>query len=59
MMFKEMWDYMPTWVKIVFVVWFLLAIGGTTYTINKCGFAEAMMLGNGGMYAAMMGMCND
>ena len=58
-MFKEMWDHTPTYVKVLAFMWFLLAIGGTTYTIDKCGFVEAMMLGNSGMYAAMMGLCND
>lgn len=59
MMFKEMWGYMPTWMKVLVIVWLPLAIGGAAYTISECGFARAVMLGNGGMYAAMMGMCND
>ena len=36
-----------------------LVIWVEVYTINKCGFWNAIFLGKGAWYAAMTGMCDD
>lgn len=58
-MFKELWNFLPTWYKIVMVVFLIMAIPMAVYTINKCGFVRTAMLGNGATYAAFAGMCDD
>lgn len=58
-MIRDMWEFIPTWTKIVFVVWLPLAVGGTAYTIYECGFFNSMLLGDKAIIAAMTGMCND
>ena len=58
-MFKEMWDYTPTWVKVLTIVWLLLGVGGATYTISKCGFIQSLLMGDGALFVAYTGMCDD
>jgi hypothetical protein len=57
-MFKDLWNVVPTW----FIVWtvIIVIIGSVTltYTIQKCGFVQTMLLGNGAVYAAYSGMCD-
>ena len=38
---------------------FALAIMSMSYTIEKCGFMNALFLGKGGFYAAYSGMCDN
>ena len=49
---------MPRW---IFVMWMVLAlllgIAALSYTWSKCG-ARTLILGNGGLAAAVTGMCD-
>jgi hypothetical protein len=58
-MFKEMRGYTPTWMKVLVIVWLPLAIGGAAYTISKCGFIQSLLMGDGALFAAYTGMCDD
>lgn len=43
---------------IIGVVVLVLGISGLTFTFKECGW-KTLLLGNGGFYAAVMGLCDD
>jgi hypothetical protein len=48
----------PVWYRVVFVLFMIFGIASSVYTFSKCG-AKALLLGNGGLYAAVSGMCDQ
>lgn len=46
-------------IYIIFIVFVILGIGAFVYSVNKCGFVKTVLLGNGSVYAAMSGMCDN
>lgn len=46
-----------TFIVLIAVV-VTLGIMSMSYTIQKCGLGNALMLGKGGVYAAYSGMCD-
>ena len=47
----------PTWFKILFVVFFVMGISSAVIIFQECG-AKALLFGNGAAMAAMTGMCD-
>lgn len=47
----------PAWFYALAVVMLVLGVGSLVYTWQKCGW-KTLMLGNGGFYAASMGLCD-
>lgn len=43
---------------LIVILFTVLGIGLTAFTFSKCGM-KALFLGNGGLYAAASGMCDD
>jgi hypothetical protein len=54
----KMFRDFPLAFRIWFVVCIVLGIVTLFYTLNKCG-AKALLLGNGALYAAASGMCDE
>lgn len=48
----------PTWFKVWCVVAFIVGVAAATFAFQKCGL-KALLLGNGAVSAAMMGMCDE
>ena len=48
----------PLWFKIWFVVCLVVGIATAIFTFQECG-ARALLLGDGAMYAAVSGMCDE
>jgi len=46
-----------TLIAILIAVWAVIAISAIVYTFQQCG-ARTFLLGNGGFFAAMTGMCD-
>jgi hypothetical protein len=55
---KNLWREIPTWFKIVTVLWLAVGISALAYSVNKCGISKTFLLGNGALYAAANGMCD-
>lgn len=52
-----MWTHeIPVWAKIAVVIFMFLAIISNVYVFSVCGW-EMFVLGNGGFYAAITGLC--
>jgi len=47
----------PRWVYFVIPIWFVFAVSMAVFIFKECG-ARALILGNGGFYAAATGMCD-
>jgi hypothetical protein len=43
---------------VIVVVVLVLGISAITFTFKECGW-KTLLLGNGGFYAATMGLCDD
>lgn len=48
----------PVWAWAAAVVVFIAGVGALSFTFSKCGW-KTFLLGNGGFYAATMGLCDD
>jgi hypothetical protein len=48
----------PAWTYVVGLVFLLMAITSIGFTWSKCG-AKTLLLGNGGFYAAVLGLCEE
>jgi len=46
-----------TLIIIIIAVWAVIAISASVYAFQQCG-AKTLLLGNGGFFAAMTGMCD-
>jgi hypothetical protein len=46
----------PAWAYALAVVFFVLGVSSVAYTWSECGW-KTLLLGNGGFYAAIMGLC--
>lgn len=57
-MLRDFWGEIPTWIKVLWVIFLVASIAATVYTFKECG-AKALFLGNGGFYAAVTGMCDE
>ena len=48
----------PVWAYIVAVMFLIVASGAISFTWKECGW-KTMLLGNGGFFAAVSGMCEN
>jgi hypothetical protein len=48
--------YTPVWHWALIALFFVLGIAQLAYTWNECGW-RTLLLGNGGFWAAQMGLC--
>jgi hypothetical protein len=48
----------PAWTYVVGLVFLLMAITTIGYTWKSCGW-KTLLLGNGGFYAAVLGLCEE
>jgi hypothetical protein len=58
-MLKAMWNDIPTWYKIASVLTLIVGISAFAYSASKCGIGKTFLLGNGALYAAVTGMCDE
>lgn len=47
----------PVWAYALAVVVLIAAVSATAFTFTQCGW-KTFLLGNGGFYAATMGLCD-
>jgi hypothetical protein len=55
-MLRDFWEVIPTWIKVLWVIFLVAGVAAAVYTFKECG-TKALFLGNGGLYAAATGMC--
>jgi hypothetical protein len=48
----------PAWTYVVGLIFLLMAITAISYTWRACGW-KTLLLGNGGFYAAVLGLCEE
>ena len=48
----------PAWAWIVAVVFLLIGVSAVAFTFKECGW-KTLLLGNGGFYAAALGLCEE
>lgn len=53
-----MWRDIPTWFKLWAVFCLVAGIATLVYTFSHCG-PKALLLGDGALYAAASGMCDE
>ena len=54
-----LWNYTPTWYKIASFLMLIVGISAFAYSVSKCGIGKTFLLGNGALYAAVTGMCDE
>jgi hypothetical protein len=58
-MLKAMWNDVPTLFKFWMVFCLIAGISTFAYSASKCGIGKTFLLGNGALYAAYTGMCDE